>query len=139
MTALREFGEPERLRPLGISVDATGTKYAGRPDHPISYRPEASYQLDWGGLRKEVRSRELEMIGVEILTQDVRKDPNVRYCEAVVEAVLDRIDHRAATSEEIDTIRVALSSAISDAAEVVALAWLRERGSVPLLAHEPPA
>lgn len=144
MTALRDFGEPERLRPLGISVDATGTRYEGWPDHPISYRSEAGYSLDWCGLAAKDRARELEHVGVEILAAGVHEDPDVRYVKAVVEAILDNMAERsqgagcehAPRYEEIDTIRCAMSAAIDDAAEVVARRWLRERGSVPLLAHQ---
>ena len=130
--------DPDAMQRLGITVNAEGTSYAGSPDAPFSCRPENSRSLDWLGLDDRDRSRELEDLGVTILTANVHKDPDVRYVQAVATAILDNIQDRKPTWAEIDTLRSALFSLTNDAAAAIARPWLLERGSIPLTGTSKP-
>ena len=81
----------------------------------------------------------LEKIGVELLSEPVFVDPDIRYARGVLVSILDEVSAEgsftSSTSSELDEYDAALNAfdvAVERAAHIVAAAWLRERGSIPI-------
>lgn len=129
--------------------DATGTSFAPKPGRPFmtrypgsgDIRFESVHEVD-GRARvalRENNTKALEKIGRELLSEPVFVDPDIRYARGVLVSILDEVraegSFTSSTSSELDEYDAVLNAfdiAVERAAHVVAAAWLRERGSIPI-------
>jgi hypothetical protein len=129
--------------------DALGTSFAPKPGRPFMTRYPGSGDFSFTPVREVTgpartaqqasNSRTLEAIGVERLSEPVFVDPDIRYARGVLLSVLDEVrtegSFTSSTSSDLDEYEAALNAfdiAVERAAHIVAAAWLRERGSIPI-------
>ncbi|MEK6225786.1 MAG: hypothetical protein AABM40_05750 [Chloroflexota bacterium] len=118
-------------------VYSTGNETAFYAREPgtgdIEYSPLTDTREQERPAQRETNRKALRTIALDVLTEPRLFDPNVRYARAVHLAVITALaESDRISTNDVDELSGAFDIAVEYAANAVAAAWLRERGSIPI-------